>query len=156
MFRCQCKRRAKRCIGCLNLCQCASGDGEVGYMANPLLEIGTNDMVVRGEAIGKRTKYPLWLTKLGLHGTKSYGLPVLPAIEVPPTCAIRYKVQHIIGGPCRLVDRFCGTTRDTFAMRYAAIRAKLTYPQFCAIPGHIGMIPGKPGQAAPIRAEARV
>src|SRR6266446_8673478 len=91
------KRRTKRSIGCLNLCQGASGDGEVGYMANSLLEIGTNDMVVGGKGISKRTEYPLWLTKLGLQGTKCDGVSVLPTIKIPPTCSVGYKVQHVIG-----------------------------------------------------------
>ena len=96
-----------------------------------------DDAAVGEEVVGGLAEDPVGLGELGLHR----GERLAVAVEVPPAGAVGDPVQGAGGRPPGLGDRL---------VRAAGDRAGL---QDGAVPGHAGVVPRQPGQAA-VRGEA--
>jgi hypothetical protein len=76
-------------------------------------------------------------------------------VEVPPPAAIGAEVQHAVGAPLRLEDRFLRAAGDAARVGHRAVRAERPDPQLGAVPRHPRVIPGEPGEPPPVRVGPR-
>ena len=124
-------------------------------MPAPLAAIGADDACLRLEAVGAHPEHPLGLAELGLHRTERPRRALVAAIEVPPAAAVRDEVEDALGRPLGLEDRLLGPAGHELGRRERAVAVELGAPQRAAVPRHVGVVPGEPGQAPAIGAEAR-
>src|SRR2546425_33548 len=53
-----------------------------------------------------------------------------------------------------LIDGFFQSTCPLLGFSQRTVGLDTGNPEFCSVPGHIGMIPGEPGQLGPVGAQA--
>ena len=96
--------------------------------------------------------------KFGRHRQDGPRGAVLGAIQVPPATSVGHEIQLAVRRPGRLHDRLALAACDLAHVAEAAVGGNFGRPEPGAVPGHVGVIPGEPGQtiacvAEPGRAE---
>ena len=118
-------------------------------LPGPPVVAGADDAFRRGEPVGSRAEDPLGFAKLQLQrrrGRLHRTLP--PAVQVPPAGAVRNEVEDTVGRPFRLKYRLgeaAGYQLRRLRQVKGTVRRYRRRPKLGAVPGHIGVIPGKPG-----------
>ena len=128
-----------------------------GQLADAVVDIGANDLVVGTERIHRSAEGPVRAGEFGLHRTHRFGgagAGVL-AVQIPPAAAVGHKIQGAVGRPFRLANRFIGAAGDQARRTQVAIGLHLGQPQLGALPRHARVIPAEPSQRAAIRRQAR-
>jgi len=110
---------------------------------------------VAGQRVAAGAVRPQRAAELARHRRHRGDLAVAPAVQVPPAVRVVDEVQAAVVVPLRLGDRAAGPAGDD-AGRPDAVLAQLGQVQRTAVPGHVGMVPGHPGQPAAVRAGPRI
>src|SRR5215213_8470149 len=98
---------------------------------------------------------PIRHPELGLHRAERLDLPVNGgAIDIPPAGPVRDEVKRPVRRPFRLEDRFVRTAGDQTRVLGHAIVVQVGEPKLGAVPRHVWVVPGEPGQPRALRAEA--
>ncbi len=122
-------------------------------MPHSALDVGARHTPCRLKGVGGEAKEPLGPAELCLHGAQRLYLTIQPSIEVPPACPIRREIEGSVGRPFRLEDGLGLRACHELSIEWVTVCVDLPDPELCAVPGHVRVIPSKPGQAAAIRAQ---
>src|SRR3546814_13932442 len=76
-------------------------------------------------------------------------------LEGPPAGPVGNVEQLAVGRPFRLEDRFAGAAGDAPRTTEVSVVRDLGNPQLGPVPGHVGMVPGDPGEPPPVRRQTR-
>ena len=95
------------------------------------------------------------LAELGRHRAERLDLPGPPTVQIPPVCAVRDEVQHAVGRPLGLADRFGRSAGDLDRLVQRPGLIDVGDPQLAAVPGQVRVIPGEPGQVFAVGRQAR-
>ena len=131
---------------------------QLGQLPGAQVGVSTDNALRRSESVGGRAENPVGLAELQRQRRRDrFHRAVTAAVQVPPAGAVGDKIQDAVGRPFRLADGFGSSASHHFRRTrdQGAVRRHRRSPKLGTFPGHIGVIPGQPGQSRTVRAEAR-
>ncbi len=106
-----------------------------------------DDPPVGQEPVPLEPEQPLGRPELGLHRTQSRLRSVgLDPVEVPPSRPVGHEVERPVRTPLGLEDRFVRAAGNLGHVGQGTVGRQVGHPQFGSVPGHVGVIPGQPGE----------
>src|SRR6059036_3003614 len=118
--------------------------------------LNANDLPGRCETVMGLSEDPLGTPKLGFQRADCFCASIIRAVYVPPACPVGDEVEPVIRRPFRLIDGLSKSTSDSLRVGQLSVSIEGTDPEFSAVPGHVGMVPGKIGELATVWADSRV
>src|SRR5213083_2522178 len=118
--------------------------------------VDADDLSGRCETVMGLSEDPLGTTKFGLQGTDWFCASIIRAVYVPPASAVGGEVEPVVRRPFRLIDGLSKSTSDSPRVGQFSVSIEGTDPEFCAVPGHVGMVPCEIGELATVWADSRV
>ena len=125
-------------------------------MPDAVLRVRADDPLGRCERVGGHAEDPLRHPELGGQVGQLLDASGPPAVKIPPARAVGDEVEHAVRRPLRLEDRFVEAAGDQLGPAERAVGQHVRDPQLAAVPRHVRVIPGQPGQPRAVGAEARV
>ena len=108
------------------------------------------------EGVGRHAELPLRASEFGLHRRHGLDRPVALAIEIPPArTSIRDEIKIAVRRPFRLEHQLVPPARDAARISDCPVLKNVADPRLGRHPGHVGVAPREPGQAASVGAETR-
>src|SRR5437773_10141206 len=114
-----------------------------------------NDLVLAQHRVVGSAEHPLRYTELFFSVAKPLVAMTSHAVEVPPARPVGDEVKLAPRSPLWLADRLARTAGHLRRRADRSVRGELADPELGAVPGHAGVVPREPGEAASVGAELR-
>ena len=115
----------------------------------------TGDAAIRKERVGRDSEDPLRRREFRVRLVQRSHPAVLLGVQVPPAVRIVDKVEHAFRAPLRLGGCLGLRARDVTLVRERPVGSEVGDPQLRALEREKRMVPGGPGEASSVGADAR-